>query len=112
LAAPAAKRYAAALERLRSAHVTLAFGAWHGDWQPYNMARVPGRPAQIALWDWERFALGVPLGFDPLHYLLQALLHGRGVGPDIAARFLTEAEADAVRGGAAPEHAAVVAAAY
>ena len=37
----------------------IAFGAWHGDFTPWNMARssggtgVPGKPATY-LWDWER----------------------------------------------------------
>ena len=25
----------------------------------------------LLVWDWERFARGVPLGFDALHYALQ-----------------------------------------
>jgi hypothetical protein len=40
-------------------------GAWHGDWTPWNMAH---RGRRLLLWDWERFAVGVPLGLDPLHY--------------------------------------------
>jgi hypothetical protein len=28
----------------------------------------------LLVWDWERFSLGVPLGFDALHYRLQAEL--------------------------------------
>lgn len=42
--------------------------AWHGDWAPWNMAWVSG---EVRVWDWERFAEGVPAGFDPLHYLVQ-----------------------------------------
>lgn len=62
--------------------------AWHGDWTPWNMAWSGGR---VRIWDWERFALGVPAGFDPLHYLLaqqmvkmpwtQALNAVRGMAP-------------------------------
>jgi hypothetical protein len=48
---------------------TLAFGAWHGDWTPWNMASTS---SGLLVWDWERFAVGVPLGFDALHYWLQA----------------------------------------
>ncbi len=39
--------------------------AWHGDWAPWNMARFRGR---LGLWDWERFATGVPAGLDALHW--------------------------------------------
>src|SRR6266566_3755240 len=47
----------------------LTFGAWHGDWSPWNMASTTGG---LLVWDWERFASGVPLGFDALHYWLQS----------------------------------------
>ena len=46
----------------------LTFGAWHGDWSPWNMASTTGG---LLVWDWERFASGVPRGFDALHYWLQ-----------------------------------------
>ena len=58
---------AAALES-RPARRRLAFGAWHGDWTPWNMASTAGG---LLVWDWERFATGVPVGFDALHYWLQ-----------------------------------------
>ncbi|GAA0572221.1 hypothetical protein [Actinomadura livida] len=48
--------------------LALDFGAWHGDWTPWNMAWHRG---VLRLWDWERFARGVPNGFDLLHYRLQ-----------------------------------------
>jgi hypothetical protein len=47
----------------------LTFGAWHGDWSPWNMASTTGG---LLVWDWERFAIGVPVGFDALHYWLQS----------------------------------------
>jgi hypothetical protein len=47
----------------------LTFGAWHGDWSPWNMASTA---SGLLVWDWERFASGVPLGFDALHYWLQS----------------------------------------
>jgi hypothetical protein len=48
--------------------VRLAYGAWHGDWAPWNMRCTAGA---LLVWDWERFITGVPLGFDALHYDLQ-----------------------------------------
>jgi len=53
----------------RAGDVVLPFGAWHGDWTPWNMASTRGG---LLVWDWERFTLGVPVGFDALHHWLQA----------------------------------------
>jgi hypothetical protein len=47
---------------------TFRYGAWHGDWAPWNMANVDDA---LLVWDWERFATGVPLGFDAVHHELQ-----------------------------------------
>lgn len=46
----------------------LTYGAWHGDWTPWNMASTRHG---LLVWDWERFAVGAPFGFDALHYWLQ-----------------------------------------
>lgn len=59
----------------RWADADLAFGRWHGDWTLWNMARGPGR--RLILWDWERTAEAVPLGFDPVHLHSQPLFHTR-----------------------------------
>ncbi len=67
-----------------SAEVTsLAFGSWHGDWTPWNMAFSGGR---VLVWDWERFESGVPIGYDALHYQLQgAVERSNGAGALAAA---------------------------
>ncbi|HYN96464.1 MAG TPA: hypothetical protein VES42_21695 [Pilimelia sp.] len=52
----------------RRADATLRYGAWHGDWAPWNMASLA---ESVLVWDWERFGTGVPLGFDAVHYELQ-----------------------------------------
>ena len=49
--------------------VEIAFGAWHGDFTPWNMARL-GESAY--LWDWER-AAPAPVGLDLLHFLFQTV---------------------------------------
>lgn len=46
----------------------LGYGAWHGDWTPWNMASIAG---SLLVWDWERFSADTPVGFDALHYWLQ-----------------------------------------
>jgi hypothetical protein len=65
-----AERLRRALDVVAARHGddVLTFGAWHGDWTPWNMS---WERAGVAVWDWERFATGVPLGFDALHYRLR-----------------------------------------
>jgi hypothetical protein len=60
----------------------LTYGAWHGDWTPWNMASTD---RGVMVWDWERFACGVPLGFDALHYWLQSEVSLEGRDPLAAA---------------------------
>lgn len=58
----------------RCGDIPLTYGAWHGDWSPWNMANVAGdehAPEKLLVWDWERFTPGVPMGFDALHHELQ-----------------------------------------
>jgi hypothetical protein len=74
----AALMRALAALRQRAGETTLRFGAWHGDWSPWNMTVLPDT---LLVWDWERFAVGVPLGFDAVHYALQRAI---GSGPDAA----------------------------
>ena len=53
----------------------LAFGTWHGDLVPWNMAQLDGR---IYAWDWEGCAPNAPVGFDVLHYYFQVAFVARG----------------------------------
>ena len=70
------------LERLEGqAPTRLAFGTWHGDWGPWNLRSTPDR---LLVWDWERSADGVPLGFDLLHFGYQTALQGLGQPPEEA----------------------------
>lgn len=74
---PQAHTLDAALHRLPD--VRIPFGAWHGDLTRSNVASTPRR---AFLWDWERLAFGVPVGFDALHYELNESIQGgvqRGV---------------------------------
>jgi hypothetical protein len=45
----------------------LPWGAWHGDWRRTNM---DASDRGCAVWDWERFDIGVPAGYDALHLFL------------------------------------------
>lgn len=56
--------------------------AWHGDLTPWNIAAGPD--GRLLVWDWERFAVGVPLGFDALHHFFHRAL--RRMPPEVAAR--------------------------
>jgi hypothetical protein len=64
------KRFADVVARVGAAYGEdeIEFGAWHGDWTPWNMAWHGGR---VHLWDWERYDPDVPAGLDLLHYRLQ-----------------------------------------
>ncbi len=58
----------------RAGDMELAFGSWHGDWAPWNMARADGR---LYVWDWERSARPAPVGFDVAHFHHQVLRRRR-----------------------------------
>ncbi len=73
----------AALARLESQAPTLAYGSWHGDLNPGNLAVVGDR---MLVWDWERFESGVPVGFDVLHHDFQEAVTVRSQDPQAACR--------------------------
>ena len=52
----------------------LAFGSWHGDLVPWNMAQLDGR---FYAWDWESYAPNAPIGFDAMHYYFQVAFVAR-----------------------------------
>lgn len=64
---------------------TLQWGAWHGDWTPWNMAADGSR---VLLWDWERFESVAPAGMDLLHFVLNVATAGTPSGPGVVLRAL------------------------
>ena len=68
----------------RWSQLPFRFGRWHGDWTPWNMTTRDGHPI---VWDWERTAPSVPVGFDLLHYAFHRSLAS---GRDDPARCLIE----------------------
>jgi hypothetical protein len=66
---------AAELLTTHAGRTTLRYGAWHGDWAPWNMANLADA---LLVWDWERFATGVPVGFDAVHHDLQRRIQSTG----------------------------------
>lgn len=63
-------------ERLRAAAETVGerygqevmlCGAGHGDFSPWNLS---AHAQHLVVWDWERFALDVPVGWDQIHFAL------------------------------------------
>lgn len=74
----------------------LTWGAWHGDWTPWNMAMAGPR---VLLWDWERFETGVPTGLDRLHYAVNALTSGSPVTPESICVALATASGGELRPG-------------
>ncbi|MGZ4508589.1 MAG: hypothetical protein ACXVX0_15195 [Blastococcus sp.] len=79
-ASPAADTLADLAGRIGKAFgdVSLRLGAWHGDWTPWNTALAGDR---LLVWDWERFAPSVPVGYDALHWALQTDLVNRLADP-------------------------------
>lgn len=67
----------------RAGAVEMDFGAWHGDWSPWNMGWVGPR---LYVWDWEHSAPCVPLGFDLLHFDFQVAFELRRRRLDVAVR--------------------------
>ena len=68
--------------------VRLTFGAWHGDWAPWNMRPLADR---LLVWDWERFTIGVPLGYDALHFDLQQRISTQSDGAEAVRQTLAAA---------------------
>jgi hypothetical protein len=70
---PALPTVDAAIDALvaRDGGLTCAFGEWHGDWVPWNMARHRGG---LLVWDWENHGTDVPVGFDLAHQAFQIAL--------------------------------------
>jgi hypothetical protein len=88
----------------------LSFGAWHGDWTPWNMTVAAGR---VLAWDWERFECGVPVGFDAVHYRLQAaVVRGRADPAAAADQAVASAARTLAPMGVPPAEAGLVAALY
>ncbi len=76
-------------------------GTGHGDWGPWNMSRT--RDA-LHVWDWERTADGVPVGFDVLHFCFQtSALRSRLPVPAAASASLAAAGAQLGELGVEPE---------
>jgi hypothetical protein len=71
---PQTRWYDVDLEPFRRLHASLGsagscpFGSCHGDFGPWNMAT---DGSVVEVWDWERFAAAVPVGFDAAHYRTQ-----------------------------------------
>jgi hypothetical protein len=83
----------AAYERIggHAGDVPLRFGAWHGDWTPWNMATLRDT---LLVWDWERYAPEVPLGFDAVHYAFQGAVVRQGMEPVAAMNDVVERAAE------------------
>jgi hypothetical protein len=81
---------AADLLATRAGNTVLRYGAWHGDWAPWNMANLADT---LLVWDWERFASGVPVGFDAIHYELQKRIQSSGDAADAVEATVRRADA-------------------
>ncbi|MFC0029869.1 hypothetical protein ACFFMM_10070 [Micromonospora chaiyaphumensis] len=85
-ARPEAGRLRTVLKTVADLDPTVAFGAWHGDWNGGNSAALAD--GRVLVWDWERFEADVPVGYDALHRAVQTAIGNDGVEPTEAARAL------------------------
>jgi hypothetical protein len=90
-------------------HVAIRFGAAHGDFSSWNMGVGAGT---LLLWDWERFAGEIPVGFDLLHFVFYGRLLERRSQVGVAAACCAEARAVCIRLGAPEDNADSLAALY
>jgi hypothetical protein len=60
----------------------VVFGAWHGDWTPWNMTSVDDT---LFVWDWERADDPVPVGLDLVHFDFDVRVKIEGRSPGRAA---------------------------
>lgn len=99
-----------ALLRKLPGELPLTTGSWHGDLNPGNVALTSGR---CPVWDWERYEIHVPLGFDVLHHDLQQALTRKGTKPiDAALGLLQDAPRVLARWGHNKAQADLVSRAY
>lgn len=90
--------------------VQLRTGAWHGDWTQWNTA---GSGDRLLVWDWERFAPSVPVGYDALHCALQTEVVNHLAEPAQAAgRAVATADAVLAPFGLSGDHARATVLAY
>lgn len=70
----------ARLESSRAAAGEMRFGAWHGDWTPWNLGH--SRQHGLAAWDWEHYRDGVLTGLDLVNWHFRVALNigGEPVG--------------------------------
>lgn len=88
---PEAGRLRVVLAVIDRTDPVLRFGAAHGDWNSGNRAVLAD--GRVLLWDWERFAPDVPVGFDALHRRLQTAITRDRVAAERAAEQLISAAA-------------------
>lgn len=84
-------------------------GSWHGDLGPWNMA---SNGTTTEIWDWERFATGVPVGCDAAHYRTQRSLTVGATPAEAWPQVLNEVAAVLQASGYGAAKAPIVAASY
>jgi len=90
----------------------LAFGGWHGDLVPWNLARLDhawprGKRlgSRVYAWDWESSAADAPVGFDALHFYFQVAFVQRREPLEQAAALAASQAVPALRDLGVPEAA-------
>lgn len=99
----------AAIDQLATEQAAWEFGCWHGDCMAWNMAVLEG---ELLLWDWERFAGPVPLGWDALHFALRRAFETSGPTTSVARELLDRSPGLLAPFGVTPDQAQRVTQAY
>lgn len=95
---------ATAIPKISMMLTDVAHGRSHGDLHPGNLAvAADSRPA---LWDWERWDAGLPVGFDLLHHDVQTWISVDGTSPRAAAQRLIRTASESLAPLGVPAHAA------
>jgi hypothetical protein len=91
-------------------NLLIEVGAWHGDFSPWNTAV---RKGEVLAWDWERFAVGAPIGWDALHWFVQSAINrSKQSYVDAAHRMVSRAATLLASFGVPPTSATVIACTY
>jgi hypothetical protein len=85
------------------------FGAWHGDFGPWNAAWGTSTGSGLEVWDWERFEVDVPAGLDAAHWRVQLDV---GTDPASSWRSVRHDVSEVLAAVQQPEDGALVAACY
>ena len=88
-----AKRIDAVVERMAGKRVK--YGAYHGDFTPWNMFVEKG---ELFVFDWEYAGWGYPKGLDRYHFWMQTAIHEKHWGAEELLRYVGSVDGEWIDG--------------